>query len=67
MNTIKNKLKSTFDFFANIKRDLIVTVWPDKNEMIKTTIFVIFFAILFGAFISLSDIILSKFYNLVVF
>lgn len=64
---MKQKIKNFFMFFALIKRDLIVTKWPYKEELIKNTIGVVFFAIFFGLFISFSDILLSKFYNLIVF
>lgn len=67
MKSIKNSIKKTFDFFSNIKRDLIITVWPSKNEMTNTAFIVIFFAIMFGVFIAVSDIILSKLYNLIIF
>lgn len=62
-----NFIKKTFTFFSEIKRDLKVTKWASKDELLSTSLITIVFAFLFGTLIFFFDVFLSKMYNLIVF
>lgn len=60
-------ISKTFHFFSEIKRDLKVTKWASKDELFRSSLITVSFAIFFGFLIFGFDAFLSKMYNLIVF
>ncbi|GAB4380184.1 MAG: hypothetical protein Kow0042_30130 [Calditrichia bacterium] len=57
-------IKKAKQFIEDVRVEMKKVVWPEKDELINSTIVVIVVSLLFTLFIFLADTIVSKIVNL---
>ena len=65
-----NKLAETYNgfrsFLGEVKAELKKCTWPNRQELIDSTIMVIVTVVLLGTYVGLSDVVSMGFINLVI-
>ncbi|GAB4336964.1 MAG: hypothetical protein Kow0037_19010 [Calditrichia bacterium] len=57
-------LKKAKQFIEDVRTEMKKVVWPDKDELINSTVVVIVVSVLFTLFIFFADTIISKIVNI---
>jgi len=53
------------NFFKDIKLEMVKVSWPNKDELIGSTIIVLVSLAILSAFIGVCDVVLSKIVNII--
>ena len=66
MNKIREKAESTKTFFGDVAAEMRKSTWPERQELIGSTVVVIVSVVLLALYVGLSDKILISLLKLVV-
>jgi len=61
---VRKMIKKAKQFIEDVRVEMKKVVWPERDELINSTIVVIVVSILFTLFIFFSDTIISKLVNI---
>lgn len=56
----KARLRRAEQFYREVRTELSNVTWPDRREILVTTVIVIIFALVFGGYLSLMDEIVFR-------
>jgi preprotein translocase subunit SecE len=66
MNRLQTTIEGIRNFTAEVVSETRKTTWPEKQELVESTIVVLVFVLMLAFFVGVSDTILVKLLNILI-